>query len=505
MSDSNPLSSSDPDTSSIYSLHDKPLEYQKAADRWSLLRVRLADSINRVASWRQVVPERINFSDEELRRQHDEVSRAISKTLLALVAFASFCEVILGIPDLSLVGNDARIQLPVVGTAIYFATFLVAGPLVMIVFSLYLQILVGYWLNVSRQLQSNYPGLPFVFNLRGQTAVYLSNFLFYWLVPVILATFAWKALPRSEAPWLILLFGTSTIVFLFVQILRSPDPRPRSGSGRLWLAIFATTCITVFAAIGSLLGTPLISRPLNLSNSNFSKQDLRGVNFGGAYLRETNLSGADLEGANLTGSFLERANLKGANLRKARLKGSHLMGALLDEANLTDTDLRRADLTEAFVNKANLQGSDLEGAGLVHTRLKEVNLKAANLNRADLTKVDLREADLENANLIGANLRTAYLKGANLQQANLTAAVLEHANLHGVNLQSANMRRAQLNGAKLTGTILQGANLQGADLTDTAKTEFGEPSLSQEQINSANGDEKTKLPPEIVAPVSWKR
>ena len=505
MTDSDPSSSSNPDISRLYSLEGDLLEHQKPGDRWSLLRAKIAGSKRRVASWCQVRPEKVNLSDEDLRRQHDEVSRAISKSLLVLVAFASFCEVLLGTPDVSVVGNDARIQLPVAGTAIYFATFLVVGPLALIAVLLYLQIVVGYWLTVSRQLESKYPGLPFVFNLRARAAVYFSNFLFYWLVPVILATFAWKALPRSEAPWQILLFGVSTIALLFVQIRRRPDPRTRSGSGRLWLAIFATTCFTVFAAIGSLLGAAAISRPLNLSNADLSKQDLRGVNFGGAYLRETNLSGADLEGANLTGSFLERANLNGANLQKARLKRAHLMGAFLAEVNLTDTDLRRADLAEAVLNKANLQGADLEGASLMHTRLKEVNLKAANLSRADLTQADLRETDLENANLTRANLRTAYLKGANLQEANLTAAILEHANLHGVNLQAANLRLAQLTGAKLTGTILQGANLQGANLTGTAKTQFGEPGLSQEQINSAHGDEKTKLPPEIVAPDSWKR
>jgi hypothetical protein len=80
-----------------------------------------------------VPPERVDFSDEDLRRQHDEVSRAISKTLLVLVAFSFFCEVLLGTPDASLVGNDARIQLPVAGTAIYFATFLVVGPFLLIV------------------------------------------------------------------------------------------------------------------------------------------------------------------------------------------------------------------------------------------------------------------------------------------------------------------------------------------------------------------------------------
>jgi uncharacterized protein YjbI with pentapeptide repeats len=504
MTDSTPSSSSNPDIPRIYPVEGDLLEHQKAADRWSSLRAKLADSKRRVASWCQAEPEKVNFSDEDLRRQHDEVSRAIGKSLLVLVAFAFLCELILGIPDTSLVANDARIVLPLAGTSIDMSTFLIVGPLMLISFSLYLQILIGYWLTVSRQLESSHPRLPFIFNLRGRTATYFSNFLFYWLVPVILATFAWKALPRREAPWQILFFGTSTLALLIVQIRRRPDPRSRSVSTLLWLAIFGTTCLTVFAAVGLLLGEAPVSRQLNLSKGDLSKQDLRGVNFRGADLRQTNLIGAQLEGADLTGAFLESANLKGANLQKALLKSAHLMGAYLAEANLTDTDLRRADLTEAVLNKANLQGANLEGATLIHTRLKEVNLKGANLSQADLTKADLREADVENANLAGANLRTAYLKGANLQAANLTAAVLEHANLHGVNLQAANLRLAQLRGAKLTGTILLGANLQGADLTDTTKTLFGEPSLSQEQINSAHGDEKTKLPAEIVAPDSWR-
>jgi uncharacterized protein YjbI with pentapeptide repeats len=505
MTDSNPSSSSNPDISRIYPTQADLLENQRATDRWSLLRAKVADSKRRVASWCQATPEKVNFSDEDLRRQHDEVSRAISKSLLVLVAFAFFCELILGTPDTYLIANDARIVLPLAGTAIYFSTFLIFGPLILISFSLYLQILIGYWLTVSRQSEFAHPALPFVFNLRGRTATYFSNFLFYWLVPAILATFAWKALPRPEAPWLILLLGTSTVALLFVQIRRRSDPRSRTSSALLWLAVFATSCVTVFASVGLLLGEAPVSRPLNLSKGDVSKQDLRGVNFRGADLRETNLIGAQLQGANLTGAFLESANMKGANLQKALLKGAHLIGASLAEANLTDADLRQADLTEAVLNKANLQGADLEGATLIHTRLKEVNLKGANLSRADLTKADLREADVENADLAGANLRTAYLKGANLQEANLTAATLEHANLHGVNLQAANLRLAQLRGAKLTGTILLGANLQGADLTDTTKTQFGEPSLSQEQINSAHGDEKTKLPKEIVAPDSWKR
>jgi uncharacterized protein YjbI with pentapeptide repeats len=507
MADSDSLSSSsNRDLSSSYPIHSEPIEREEAAGGWAWLRARIADRRRWPRSWWwPPLPEKVDFSDEDLRRQHDEVSRAINKSLLGLVAFAFFCELALGTPETSLVARDAGIKLPLAGTEIYFATFLIIGPLVLIVFSLYLQILVGYWLTLSRRLESTHPGLPFVFNLRGRVAGYFSNFLFYWLVPVILASFAWKALPRPEAPWPILFFGTSTVALLFAQIRRRLDPPPQAGSAALWLAVFATACITVLAAVGPLLGEALINRPLNLWKADLSKQDLRGVNFRGAYLLEANLHGAHLEGANLTGALLESANLSGASLQKARLKGAHLMGAYLYEANLKEADLQGADLKEAVLDKSNLEGADLEGASLIHTRLKEANLKGAILSRADLQRADLRGTDLRKANLAGANLRIAYLKDANLEDANLTAAVLEHANLHGVNLKGANLRLAQLKGAKLAATILQGANLQGADLTDTAKNLIGEPNLSQEQINSAHGDEKTKLPPEIVAPDSWKR
>ena len=87
------------------------------AGRYEL--ARLAVIRSRVSSCCQVVPEKVDFSDEDLRRQHDEVSRATSKSLLVLVAFAFFCELILGTPDSSLVADDARITLPLVGTAIY--------------------------------------------------------------------------------------------------------------------------------------------------------------------------------------------------------------------------------------------------------------------------------------------------------------------------------------------------------------------------------------------------
>jgi len=505
MTDSDSSSSSDRDFSRVDSIHSEPVERENDTDRWSLLRTRITDPRTWPGSWWQQLPEKINLSDEDLRRQHDEISRTIAKSLAVLVALAAFFELALGAPDAYLIARDATIKLPVAETEIYFATFLVVGPLILIAFSLYLQILVGYWVTLSRQLESAHSGLPFVFNLRGRAAGYFSNFLFYWLVPIILVSFAWKGLPRQEAPWPIFFFGTATCALLFLQVCRRSDRPLQGGSIVLLLAAAATACITIFAVASLLLGQGLISRPLNLAKADLSKQEVRGVNFSGADLLGANLVGAHLEGANLTGAFLGSADLKWADLQKARMKGALLMGANVVEANLTETHLEGADLKEAYLNKADLEGAHFEGASLIHTRLKEANLKGALFGRANLYKADLRDTDMRKADLTGANLTTAYLKGANLEEANLTGAVLEHANLSGVNLRGANLSLAQMKGAKLTGTNLQDANLQGADLTDTAKTFTGEPNLTQQQINSAHGDAKTKLPPEIVAPDSWKR
>ena len=56
-----------------------------------------------------------------------------------------------------------------------------------------------------------------------------------------------------------------------------------------------------------------------------------------------------------------------------------------------------------------------------------------------------------------------------------------------------------LNGATLSGATLRNADLRGADLT-------GAKGLSQEQVDLARGDDKTKLPEEgIVRPESWKQ
>jgi hypothetical protein len=142
----------------------------------------------------------------------------------------------------------------------------------------------------------------------------------------------------------------------------------------------------------------------------------------------------------------------------------------------------------------DLQGTDLQGANLA-----EANLKGAILRRARLEGADLYHAHLEEALLRDSHLEEAELSGANLEGAHLVRANLKGAYLWATNLKNANLIDANLEGAAFLGANLEGAYLSGANL-DKAY-------LLPEQIEWTIGDEKTKLPEQLVdsRPPAWSK
>lgn len=107
-------------------------------------------------------------------------------------------------------------------------------------------------------------------------------------------------------------------------------------------------------------------------------------------------------------------------------------------------------------------------------------LRASELARADVRS---KKTDYRGADLIGKNLSGADLRGANLRGAYLIGADLSGANL-GL--------------ADLIGADLRGANLRAADLTTSIF-------LVQFQVNAANGDLSTRLPPSLYCPTHWSQ
>ncbi len=107
-------------------------------------------------------------------------------------------------------------------------------------------------------------------------------------------------------------------------------------------------------------------------------------------------------------------------------------------------------------------------------------------SRPGVSRGDLTSAHLPGALLTGANLLGARFVGVNLIK----------AGLDGANLTGARLNRANLTGAGLGGANLTGAGLNGAELA-TVKN------LTQQQLDSAQGDDETKLPAGLQRPAHW--
>ena len=114
-------------------------------------------------------------------------------------------------------------------------------------------------------------------------------------------------------------------------------------------------------------------------------------------------------------------------------------------------------------------------------------------HRAQVNAVLARASELARAQLPGQKLD---YHGADLIGARLADADLRGANLRGARLIGAGLRHADLTLADLTGADLRGADLRGADLTNCLF-------LTQAQLDAAEGDTGTMLPPSLTRPAHW--
>lgn len=100
---------------------------------------------------------------------------------------------------------------------------------------------------------------------------------------------------------------------------------------------------------------------VNLSNSDFHGQDMRGSSYTFTNLRNTNLSHANFSGVSLFGSKFRGANLEGADLTYATL----------DSAELVKTNLNNANFEGAFAHSAQFEGASIVGADFTDVDLRK--------------------------------------------------------------------------------------------------------------------------------------
>ncbi|MFF4391743.1 pentapeptide repeat-containing protein [Streptomyces sp. NPDC001552] len=150
----------------------------------------------------------------------------------------------------------------------------------------------------------------------------------------------------------------------------------------------------------------------------------------------------------------------------------------------------------------------LPAAGPVHAELRRALAETEEWTRADaqaLADLDvgplrqqintllLKTSELVRAKVPG---RKKNHRGADLMGARLSGADLRGANLRGAYLIAADLSRADLRTADLIGADLRDTNLRGADLRDAIF-------LTQPQLNAAQGDPTTQIPPTLTRPTHW--
>jgi hypothetical protein len=165
-------------------------------------------------------------------------------------------------------------------------------------------------------------------------------------------------------------------------------------------------------------------------------------------------------------------------------------------------DIKFVDLRRYFAHRdvhqfiVNLRNTDLRGGNLSDAHLEGAVLYEAHLEGAALFGTHLEGATLWGAHLEGARLHGAYLKEAWVDSAQLEGADLYEAHLQRASLRSANLTGADLVNADLMDAVLKRANITGADFESAYN-------LTQKQVDSAPGDENTKLPDHLQRPAHW--
>src|SRR5262249_8371332 len=344
------------------------------------------------------------LSPDLISKARDETATQVTRVGLTFLGTAAFCLLSLLSPDSALLGGREKINVPFAGPVSFFG-FMLLGPAVLIALRVYLQIYVEHSDRLDRLARSmSVVRAPTLVSLQNPLIRLFSGLIFYWLLPVAMLLFAWKA--AVFPAWGSGLFGVAVGVIAshlmlpfsrFSGLIYSHVMLPLSRLS--WRQKGLRSVSVAILAAGVMLGLGPLHRPFDLFRANLSGQwlagqDLHKAHLGRANLRDANLRDANLSGADLSDANLSAANLSGAALLRANLRGPNLSGANLRGASLSGADLLLANLSGADLSDANLSGADLSGAALLRANLSGANLSGANLKSANLSGADLLRANL---------------------------------------------------------------------------------------------------------------
>lgn len=462
----------------------------------------------------------------------EEISKTAAKVFISVLLGCVYTWLtIAATTDARLLTNTATSPLPVIQTEIPIVGFYWAAPFILVALYVYFHLYMQHLWKGLAELPAVFPdgkaldekAHPWLLNsivrahvaklrenrtLLSRLEVAVGIVLGWWLVPITLLGLWGRYLPRHD--WAVTIFHMTLLAFCIVCVtwfqylakttLRGRQQQPIRFKGnwrtfrpymeavtRGWKFVVLGLIIlllTFFVSDGAIKGRKIDRMVPGTEGVVFKSECLPSWQRAPTRLTDRlrylgwNITGTrDLFRVVIpeilpcfgTRAFADLSDQE-VSARPANwfLRDDKELPRIVRVARLSDMDLSYATALRAFLVRADLQHANLQGAILFEANLQKANLRAANL----------QGADLELANLQGARLSRANLQKANLDRADLRKARLYEADLRGANVIEASLDRTEL---------------QGANLEDTK-------GLTQEQINQACVDDKTKLPSGVTRP-----
>ncbi len=246
-------------------------------------------------------------------------------------------------------------------------------------------------------------------------------------------------------------------------------------------------------------GRRAILKFMDLSNLDFSGQDLSYVDFTGSKLYGTNLSNGQFVGAiffncDLRGAIMDYADFSRADFRGAVVSGASVQGSDFENADLRKGQMLKfnddGQIIQAASDQARSRGPSgvtvFSGSRMDRSNLSGIKAHGADFSDADLSGVSMAEADLTEVRFHGANLSDTDLTGAEVGQADFSQCIVNAQTLRTVAL--AEEQRKHIIDPAVTGETLaaRGQNLE--DLLTAHKKWVMSAGKNGEQMNLSGAD-----------------
>jgi hypothetical protein len=167
------------------------------------------------------------LSADLIGKASDETASQVVRLMLAFVGIAAFCLLSLESPDSALLLTNDRLNVPFAGPVSFFG-FMLLGPAILIALRVYLQIYVEHSDRLNRIAQRMpIVRAPNLVPLKNPLIRAFSGLTFYFLLPVTMLLFAWKAAVSPALGSVLLCVSAGVIAMWCCSSAESPGEQGR--------------------------------------------------------------------------------------------------------------------------------------------------------------------------------------------------------------------------------------------------------------------------------------